>query len=45
MDIVGVGGAALPAGVGDRLVMRGINLILGLEVLSVEFYCPHTLTL
>lgn len=27
MDIVGVGGAALPAEVGDRMVDRGINLI------------------
>ena len=26
MDIVGAGGAALPAEVGDRLVRRGINL-------------------
>lgn len=27
MDIVGVGGAALPAEVGDRLVQKGVNLI------------------
>ena len=27
MDIVGAGGAALPAEVGDRLVRRGFNLI------------------
>ncbi|KAJ9645318.1 hypothetical protein H2199_003324 [Coniosporium tulheliwenetii] len=27
MDIVGVGGAALPAEVGDRLVEKGVNLI------------------
>lgn len=27
MDIVGAGGAALPAEVGDRLVRRGTNLI------------------
>lgn len=27
MDIVGVGGAALPAEVGDRMVSKGINLI------------------
>lgn len=27
MDIVGVGGAALPAEVGDRLVKKGVNLI------------------
>lgn len=27
MDIVGVGGAALPAVIGDRLVQKGVNLI------------------
>jgi acyl-coenzyme A synthetase/AMP-(fatty) acid ligase len=27
MDIVGVGGAALPAEVGDRMVQKGVNLI------------------
>jgi hypothetical protein len=27
MEIVGVGGAALPAEVGDRLVKNGVNLI------------------
>ena len=29
IDIVGVGGAVLPAEVGDRLVTRGTNLIFG----------------
>jgi hypothetical protein len=27
MDIVGVGGAALPAEIGDRMVKAGVNLI------------------
>lgn len=37
MDIVGVGGAALPAEVGDRLVTRGINLISRFGSAECEF--------